>query len=160
MIVSQLMSRNIVTCGPEESLHTAAERMWTHDIGCLPVIDLEGHVIGMVTDRDACMAAYTQGRPLGAIDVSSAMAHQVFSCLPTDRIEDAEALMKERQVRRLPVIDQLGKLAGLIALNDIARESARQLSRKTADVSTQMLATTLASISNPRQRGGLAVAAA
>jgi len=159
MIVSQLMSREVVTCRPQDSLRDAAEKMWNQDIGCLPVVDEEGHAVGMVTDRDICMAAYTQGRPLADMDVRSAMAHEVFSCLPTERIEQAEKIMKDRQVRRLPVIDEGGHLVGLIATNDLARESARQLARKGADVTADALAATLASICAPRSRGQLVASA-
>ena len=159
MIVSQLMTRNVVTCRPQDSLQDAAGKMWDEDIGCLPVLDAEGHVIGIVTDRDACMAAYTQGRPLDAIAVESAMARQVFSCLPTDRISDVEAVMKERQVRRVPVIDETGHLHGLIAMNDIARESARELKRKTSEVPAREIVSTLASICEPRRAGSIALAA-
>jgi len=159
MIVSQLMSRNVLTCRPHDSLQDAAGKMWDEDIGCLPVLDAEGHVIGVVTDRDACMAAYTQGRPLGAIQVESAMARQVFSCLPTDRITDAEAIMKDRRVRRVPVIDETGHLEGLISMNDIARESARGLQKKAPDVPAREFVSTLASICEPRQAGAISVAA-
>jgi CBS domain-containing protein len=159
MIVSQLMSRNVVTCRPHDSLQDAAGKMWDEDIGCLPVLDAEGHVIGIVTDRDACMAAYTQGRPLGAIQVESAMAHQVFSCLSTDRIADVEAIMKERKVRRVPVIDETGHLEGLLSMNDIARESARELKSRSPEVPARELVSTLASICEPRHAGAIAVAA-
>lgn len=151
MIASQLMSRNVTTCLPQDSLQTAAGRMWDQDVGCLPVLDDEGHVIGIVTDRDACMAAYTQGRALGSVSVESAMAHRVFSCLPTDRIEDVEAVMKEHQVRRVPVIDEQGHLVGLISMNDIARESAMELEQVGAEVSADSLVSALASICQPRQ---------
>ena len=133
--------------------------MWNQDIGCLPVVDDDGRVIGIVTDRDACMAAYTQGRPLAAMSVDSAMAHQVFSCSATDRIEDVEAIMKERQVRRVPVVDSENRLQGMISMNDIARESARELRKRNPEVGADELVTTLAFICAPRQSGVLTAAA-
>ncbi|HEX7672291.1 MAG TPA: CBS domain-containing protein [Polyangiaceae bacterium] len=158
MIVSQLMSRNITTCTPQDSLADAARKMWEQDIGCLPVLDAEGHVNGIVTDRDACMAAYTQGRPLSAISVDSAMARCVHSCRPTDRIEAVEAVMKAHQVRRVPVIDREGHLVGLVSMNDIARESADELMRRSPDVRTGDLVSTLARICEPRRAWTMAVA--
>jgi CBS domain-containing protein len=125
--------------------------MWDRDIGCLPVLDAESHVIGVVTDRDACMAAYTQGRPLGAISVDSAMAHQAFCCAQTDRIEDVEAVMKEHQVRRVPVIDEQGHPMGMISINDIARESTRESKTEGPSVRTDDIVSTLASVCLPRQ---------
>jgi CBS domain-containing protein len=105
------------------------------------------------------MAAYTQGRPLGAIQVESAMARQVFSCLLTDRIAGVEAIMKDRRVRRVPVIDETGHLEGLISMNDIARESARELQKKAPEVSARELVSTLAFICEPRQQGAISVVA-
>jgi CBS domain-containing protein len=61
--VFELMTRDVKTCGCADMVEHAAHIMWTRDCGCVPVVDGDGHVVGMVTDRDVCMAAYTQGRP-------------------------------------------------------------------------------------------------
>jgi CBS-domain-containing membrane protein len=159
MIVSQLMSRNLETCNPQDSLQDAARKMWDGDIGCLPVLDSEAHLVGIVTDRDAFMAAYTQGRPLTDISVDSAMAHRVFSCSPTDRIEDVEGIMKAHQVRRVPVIDQQGHIVGVVSMNDIARESAREIKERRPELNVDTFVSTLASICEPRQAGAITVAA-
>jgi predicted transcriptional regulator len=83
MNVSQLMSRNVETCRPEDTpLAGAARKMWERDIGCLAVIDADGRVVGMITDRDICMAGYTQGRPQHEIQVAAAMSKELFSCTP------------------------------------------------------------------------------
>ena len=108
--------------------------------GVIPVVNHEGAVVGMVTDRDLCMAAYTQGKPLGEIPVSTAMARDVFGCRPQDSIESVEHLMRDKHIRRVPVIDAEGRLVGLISLNDIVRDAAargrnssdRQLTRTMA----------------------------
>ena len=80
----------------------------------------EGHIAGVVTDRDICMAAYTRGLPIEAIPVSIAMSSVVHSCTAEDSIETAEDIMRHHQVRRLPVLDKQQKLQGLLSLNDIA----------------------------------------
>jgi CBS domain-containing protein len=72
MNISQLMNRNVATCRPEDNLAIAAGKMWDRDVGCLPVVGADGSVVGMITDRDVCMGAYTQGRPLHEIPVSVA----------------------------------------------------------------------------------------
>ena len=77
MRVEQLMTRTVETCEPHDTLVTAARIMWTRDCGCVPVVVPEegGHrVVGMLTDRDVCMAAYLQGRPLSEISVASVMS--------------------------------------------------------------------------------------
>lgn len=158
MIVSQLMSRIVTTCRPSDSLSDAASKMWDCDVGSLPVVDNEGHVMGIVTDRDACMAALIQGRALSVISVDSAMAHHVYSCRPTDPIEQVEALMKTKQVHRVPVVNEQGHLVGVISMNDIARESARELGSQIHEVTPEAFVSTLAGISEPRLTGAIDVA--
>jgi predicted transcriptional regulator len=119
------MSQPPITCRVHESLNEAARQMWEHDCGALPVVDDDGKVVGIVTDRDVCMAAYTQGQRLDAIPVESAMAKQVACCHPDETIEAAEELMKGLQVRRLPVVDGDGHPLGVLSLNDLAQEVVR-----------------------------------
>jgi CBS domain-containing protein len=133
--------------------------MWERDIGCLAVIGEDGKVTGMITDRDACMAAYTQGRALHEIPVSVAMSKEVYSCAPDDGIIEAEETMRSRKVRRLPVLDSSTKLVGIVSLNDLALESARETGRKGREVSGQEVSATLAAICEPRTGRALTVAA-
>jgi CBS domain-containing protein len=95
--------------------------MWERDCGALPVVDQEGRVAGMVTDRDICMAAYTQGRPIHAVPVEKVMAQHVFSCGANDSIEDAEAIMHQFHVHRLPVVDSEQHVVGVLSLDDLAQ---------------------------------------
>jgi CBS domain-containing protein len=114
------------------------------------VVDAERRVVGMVTDRDVCMAAYTQGLPLRAIRVATAMSKQVHACRPDDALLVAERIMREHRIRRLPVIAVDGTLAGLLSLNDVAQEAAREHVPATRDVSAEGLAQTLAAVCEPR----------
>ena len=155
MNVSQIMKRNVETCRPEDSLATAAGKMWEGDIGCLPVVNAEGSVIGMITDRDISMAGYTQGRALGDIPVAVAMSRTVFSCRPNDGLIEAEEIMRAQRVRRLPVLEAGGKLAGIVSLNDLAREAEREVGRKGREISAQEITATLAAICEPRRSGAL-----
>ena len=133
MKVKDLMATDVKFCATHNTLNTAAQNMWDNDIGCVPVVDKDHRVVGMLTDRDVCMAAYIQGVPLMGSLVTSAMSKQVFSCAPDDDIASAEKLMREKQVRRLAVIDAQGRLAGIISLNDIAREGEREAEIPTAE---------------------------
>jgi CBS domain-containing protein len=150
MIVSKLMTTTVSTCRPHDSLEVAAGTMWNQDIGCLPVLDDDDRVVGIITDRDACMGAYTQGRPLSGISVDSCMAREIYACSPTDSVQKVEALMKAKQIRRVPVVDAGGGLVGLISMNDVARESARELTQKSPDITADGLVTTLAGICERR----------
>ena len=160
MNVSQIMKRNVETCRPEDSLELVAGKMWEGDIGSLPVINAEGAVIGMITDRDVSMAGYTQGRLLRDIAVSVAMSKDVFSCFPSDGLIEAEETMRSHQVRRLPVLDADGQLVGIVSLNDLARESEREAGRKGREVSAQEVTATLAAICEPRRPAELIAAVA
>jgi CBS domain-containing protein len=148
MHVKEIMSHPAVTCPTNVTLDQAARLMWEFDCGVIPVVDDSGKVCGMVTDRDICMAAYTQGKPLSAIPVTTAMARQVVAVHTDDSIEHAEGLMRASQVRRLPVLDQESRPAGLVSLNDLARLSARA-NRSAVD---HELVQTLAAVCQPRPR--------
>jgi CBS domain-containing protein len=157
MNVSQLMNRTVETCGPDESLADAAGRMWQHDIGCLAVLDGTGNVVGMVTDRDVCMAALMEGRALHEIPVARAMSKEVHCCAPGDSLIAAEEQMRTQQVRRLPVLDGDGQLVGMVSLNDLAREAERNVGRKGRAVSAEEITVTLAAVTRARQIKDLAV---
>jgi CBS domain-containing protein len=95
--------------------------MWETDCGAVPVVDSQGKVLGMITDRDACIGAYTQGKTLESCTVSSAMSTQPHSCeleTPTWRVLE---IMRDRQIHRVLVTDGGGSLRGIVALADIAR---------------------------------------
>ena len=144
MKISSLIRRDVISCTTQDDLQRAAQLMWDHDIGCLPVIDAQGHVTGMITDRDICMAAYTQGMPLRAIPVALAMAKHIFSCSADDELAAVERTMSEHQIRRMPVIDDQGHPIGIISLNDIARAAAA------GGVPATEVTSTLAAVTAPR----------
>ena len=159
MVISELMSRHVATCRAEDRLDVPARLMWDLDIGCVPVVDDRGHVVGILTDRDVCMATYTQGKAPQHILVREAMAHEVYSCLPDDNLAEVEEIMRRRRVRRVPVVDLDGRLVGLISLNDLARESARQQTRVQKDLTPLDVSATLAAICQPRHPAVLPPAA-
>jgi CBS domain-containing protein len=152
--VAQIMKADVEICAPDDNLAAAASRMWDADIGCLPVVSADGRVVGMITDRDICMAALTRGQALHQVSVSVAMSKEILSCSPEATLAEAEEIMRSGQVRRLPVIDSDGSLAGIVSLNDLARLAGREMGRKNRDLSAQEVAATLAAISAPRQVDG------
>lgn len=144
MNISKLMHADPITCRTRDNLAHAAQLMWDHDVGCLPVIDDDGKVAGMITDRDICMAAYTSGDPLGLIPVTTPMARVLYSCTPDDSLREVEKAMQDHQIRRMPVIDGTGHPIGVISLNDLAQSVGHD------SVSASEVATTLAAVSAPR----------
>jgi CBS domain-containing protein len=147
MKAEDLMTRNVCTCSKEDSLEQAARLMWESDVGCLVVTDAEQKPIGMITDRDITMAAYTQGVRLQEARVESAMAKQVSTCSTSTSLNDVERAMQTAQIRRVPVVDGGGKLRGIVTLGDIARSSQSSAVRM-AEIPG--LAKTLASITERR----------
>ena len=150
MTVDELMTRAVVTCAPGEMLNRAAQLMWEKDCGCLPVVH-EGKVVGIVTDRDLCMAAYTKGKALHEIRIDEVMSTHVKVCGRGDSIEAVETLMQMHQVRRLPVVENQ-KMVGIISLTDLAQEAESQRNTKTRELRIRQVEATLAAVSRPRQR--------
>ena len=103
----------------------------------------------MITDRDLCMAAYTTGRTLSDLHVHDAMSRELHKCRPGDSIEDAEALMQRAQVRRLPVVDHGGQLAGILSLADVVCAPERQRG-STRPVVAQEIVQLVEAVSTPR----------
>lgn len=106
-------------CSVELSLNEAARIMWDFDCGFAPVVDRGHRVVGVLTDRDIAMAAYTRGLPIREISVSEVMARTVYAVQPQDTVEAAEVLMRSVQVRRLPVVDMKNCLLGIVTLSDL-----------------------------------------
>src|ERR1700735_5538273 len=100
MKVADSMTRDVRASSVHDSLNAAARVMWENDCGCVPIVDSQGRLVGIVTDRDICMAAYTQGVPLEAIAVERAMSPKVISCARTDDLDTAHTLMRKYQIPR------------------------------------------------------------
>jgi predicted transcriptional regulator len=83
----------------------------------------------MLTDRDICMAAFFQGVPITGIKVSAVMSRQLFGCTSDDDLSAVETIMRQKKVRRLPVLNQDGRLVGLVSLSDIARRADEEYAR-------------------------------
>lgn len=119
MKVSEIMSRPVASCATDADLMTAARMMWEKDCGVLPITDRENRVVGVITDRDVCMAVARQNRPAAEVATHDVMSSPVFTCFEADDIQASLATMAVHQVRRLPVLDAHGRLRGLLSLDDV-----------------------------------------
>ena len=151
MKIEDIMTRDVKTCRPGETLADAARIMWDHDCGCVPVVNQRNEVIGMLTDRDVCMAAYTQGRPLVDIPVKDAMSRNVFGVGPGDTIELAEAMMKRHQIRRLPVLGFEKQLVGILSLNDVVISAVNKDLHRVEGMTPAAIEETLAAVCRHRE---------
>jgi CBS-domain-containing membrane protein len=135
----------------QDRLNTAAQIMWENDCGCVPVVDDLRRVIGIVTDRDITMAAYTQGKSLNDIEVGSICSRTVKTCAKTATLSEAEQIMANAQVRRLPVVESDGTLVGIISLSDLAHHLTFVAVGKSNSLGPRNLSLVLEAVSRPRR---------
>ncbi len=132
--VHHLMQGDVVSCGHDATVHDALGRMFDHDVGVLPVVDERGRVVGIVSDRDLARAVFRAGQAPAAIAVSDAMSVPVHTIASTAPLAAAVQALRTHRVRRLPVVDEAGRLVGLLSLDDLARARADGSSRKAAEI--------------------------
>ena len=119
MIVNDIMSSNVKSCSTDTSLAQVAIMMWENDCGSVPVVN-DNRPVGIVTDRDIAMCCALNNRAPSELSVLIVMADRtLYTCTTTDTVEDALAVMKDKKVRRLPVVDEEGCLAGMLSIDDI-----------------------------------------
>jgi CBS domain-containing protein len=150
MRVDQAMTRTVHTTRASDTLEQAARQMWEHDCGCVPVVDENGRAIGIITDRDVCMAAYTRGVALRHVRVEEIMSRQLVSCAPDTPLQKAETLMAQHQIRRLAVLAFDQRLVGILSLGDIARAARRTGNGHDRSVGAHAIEDTLAAVCQPR----------
>jgi len=156
MKVENIMTSTVFCVGSGQSLNEAAQLMWEHNCGSLPVVDEDNQIVGMLTDRDIAMAAYINGKTLSEIPVSTAHSQELVCCQKGDDISDVQHMMQGHQVHRIPVIGDGGEAIGIVSLNDLAlayKAGTRQIKAK--DISD-----TLAAICGPSKVAGTPTAVA
>jgi len=124
MKVKEAMMRTVTTCHADTDLGAAVEMMWKHNCGILPVVDASGNLIGVVTDRDICIALGTRNRLPGDVTVNDVATKRVFWCKADDDIRLALNTMAEAKVRRLPVLNKAGGIEGILSTDDIVLHAA------------------------------------
>lgn len=134
--IKDVMSKEVVTCNPQDYVSEVADQMRTLDIGCLPVVS-NNKLVGMITDRDIVTRSVAKDMKSKVEDV---MTKSVISVSPEDSTSDASIVMARNQVRRLPVMDD-GKLVGFVSLADLAFPFPH----------VQEISNAMESISEPRQ---------
>lgn len=150
MKVREIMTGPVQYCGPDTNLTAAAKMMWDSDCGILPVVNRDGKVISMITDRDICMAVVTKGRLASDIPVWEASSSRLYACSPSDDIKVALDTMQRGQVRRLPVVDEDGALCGVLTMNDLVLNAEEAKGKKVPDLSCEDVLRALKAISSHR----------
>lgn len=119
MKVRDIMTEPVATCTPQTSLAVAAGRMRDMDYGTLAVVDTAGRLVGIITDRDVCLALAGTRRSAANMAVHETMTPKVVAVFADDDVHDALAAMKRHRVRRVPVRDASGFLEGMLSIEDV-----------------------------------------
>jgi CBS domain-containing protein len=138
MLVRAIMKKDIATCEPDSDLNAVVALMRDHDCGFIPVVGREGEVVGVITDRDACLSACSKHRQPARISARETMSRPVFSCFADENLGEALAMMASHHVRRLPVIARGGRLEGVVSIDDFIRMADRPGAPTSADVVTAL----------------------
>jgi CBS domain-containing protein len=119
MKIREIMVKSPKYCDPGSNCAAAIERLWSTGCGALPVVDAGKKVVGIITDRDICIALGTRNRRPAELLVGEVMTSDVATCRADDDIHDALHTMRLRKVRRLPVVDAAGRLEGILCATDV-----------------------------------------
>jgi CBS domain-containing protein len=122
--VDDVMTTQLHTCKIGETLDRAAKIMWEFGCAEVPVVDDDGFLVTMVSDRSACLTAFTQGKPLKEIAVTSAAPTTFRVARGADSLDEALELMRKYHERCLPVVDGKGRLIGILSITDILRATS------------------------------------
>ena len=123
MKIKDVMTKSVETVRPDQTLQEAASRMKSLDVGPMPVCEND-RLVGMLTDRDIVVRAAAEGRDVRTTKVRDAMTPDVVVCSEDDDVKDAAKTMKDRQIRRLVVVDGQKRVAGIVSLGDIAVDTS------------------------------------
>jgi CBS domain-containing protein len=150
MKVRDVMAKPPAYCSPQTNLAAAVEILWRQNCGILPIVDSKEQVVGLVTDRDICVALGTRNRLPSELTVSEVASGKVIACKPDDDVRGALATMAQAKVRRLPVIDAAGKLQGILSIDDVVLRTETGTLKGDSELSFEDIANTLKILYTPQ----------
>jgi CBS domain-containing protein len=128
MTVKELQTSDVKACGRDTDLATVAKMMWDGDCGSVPVVGEDRKVIGIITDRDICIAAATRSKTPSEIRAGEVITgNGIHAVKPDDDVRVALRTMRKHRVRRLPVVDHQQRLTGILSINDLAMNTSSTL---------------------------------
>jgi CBS domain-containing protein len=149
MKIHELMTREVEVCRPTTDLAAVAMTMWRRNCGVVPVVDGAGRVLGVITDRDICMAAATRHRRPGELLARDVTSEGLFSVGANQDVLAALEIMRTQRVRRLPVVDDSERLQGIVSLSDIVVRLKAPTARPDVEPSLNAVLSTLQGICQP-----------
>jgi CBS domain-containing protein len=144
MKIKDVMKTDVGFCSTEDNLKKAAEIMRYRDCGVVPIVDAENLVVGMLTDRDVCLAVVARNRKASDVKTKELINGKAITCSPDEKLEDALKKMRKCQIKRLAAVGKNGELVGILSITDILRAV-----RKDKDLKKKVFST-LKAISKPR----------
>ena len=144
MKVKDAMKTDVGACSTEDSLMKAADVMRLRDCGVVPIIDDEKNVVGMLTDRDVCLAIAARNRKASDVKTKNLLKGKAITCLADDDLESALRKMRKYQIKRLAVVDTDNKLVGILTISDFLLSVRKDKSLK------KKIYTTIKAIAKPR----------
>jgi signal-transduction protein with cAMP-binding, CBS, and nucleotidyltransferase domain len=150
MKVQDVMMGTPAVCGTETNLGAAVELLWNRNCGMLPIVDAQQKVVGVVTDRDLCVALGTRNRLPGDIKVGEIASGAVYSCRPGNDIHEALETMARQKVRRLVVVNEQGAPEGILSMDDVVLHAEAGGAGRTAELSQAEVVETLRRIYGPQ----------
>ena len=124
--VTSVMTANPACCTPQTSLREVAQMMIKNDCGQIPVVDDQNAPLGVVTDRDIAVRIVAEGRDINTACAGDAMSSPAQTVSEDSSLKDAVCLMEAAKIRRVPVVDSSGKLAGIVSIADLALAGKRK----------------------------------
>ncbi|HXG82595.1 MAG TPA: CBS domain-containing protein [Pyrinomonadaceae bacterium] len=129
MKVGKIMTTDVGFCGLKDDLSKVVETMRHKDCGVVPVVDAENQLVGVITDRDVCLAV--GNKKLSAVKAGEITGNDAVTvCAPDDKIKSALRKMRKYQLKRLPVVGQSGEIVGILSVTDVLREVKKDKSLK------------------------------
>ncbi len=150
MKVQDAMMGTPIFCSPETNLGSAIELLWGRNCGVLLIVDAMQKVIGVVTDRDLCVALGTRNRLPGQITVGDVATGEVHSCRRQDDIHEALETMAKKRVRRLPVVSEDGILEGVLSMDNVVLHTESAGWGRKPELSDEDVVNTLRRIYGPQ----------
>jgi len=119
MKVKEVMKTDVGFCSTEDSLMKCAETMLRLDCGVVPIVDDEGRVVGMLTDRDLCLAIVARNRKASDVKTKDLIRGEVIFCAANDKIETALRKLRRNQIKRIVVVGENERFIGIVSVSDI-----------------------------------------
>ena len=134
--IRDVMTSNPTTIQPSTSIVDAARKMRDEDVGSLPIVE-GGQLTGTITDRDITIRAIAEGRDAQSTTVGEIASRDLVTIDPQQSLEEAARLMGQHQLRRLPVVEEDGRLVGILAQADIAQSGHDELTGEVVEKISQ-----------------------